>query len=144
MNWCPVVVVVIGMCSNLSSALLPAIADTASSPSPSTLTVKPGPAFRCGNVREVFITDTSTRGGSNDTPMNDWQVMPTVRPSALRPVTTHTPLGKRPRTVRSARVSARSIVVSMPQKYPRPPRATVPDFRSPETTSDPGHTGGAQ
>src|SRR5699024_4032190 len=114
----------------------------ASSPSPSTLTAKPDDVLRCGNVRDVFITEISTSGGSRDTPMKDWQVMPTVLPSSSRPVTTQTPVPKRPRTSRNARLSVRSIVSFMLSRVTLTTSRSGLGSHSPETRRDTEHTMG--
>ncbi len=59
------------------------------------------PASRMrGHDRPRWSAQKSTRGGSSETEAKDWQAKPTGSPSAVRPVTTVTPVAKWPRAWR--------------------------------------------
>ena len=56
----------------------------------------------CGHARDVLAGQNSTSGGSSDTLVNDWQVIPTGRSPDIE-VTTVTPVQNRPSTSRNRR-----------------------------------------
>ncbi len=67
---------------------------------PRTLTVKRPASRMRGQDRPRWSAQKSTRGGSSETEAKDWQAKPTGSPSAVRPVTTVTPVAKWPRAWR--------------------------------------------
>ena len=57
-----------------------------------------------GQARDVFAGENSTSGGSSETDMKLWQVMPTGSPRLIA-VTTVIPVAKRPSTSRNLRAA---------------------------------------
>ena len=113
--------------SNLSSTDRPNAALTDSCSCPSTETANFPDASMCFQVREVFIGQNSTSGGSSDSAANDWHAKPTGFSAASDVAMIVTPVQNCPITCRNVRWSNPASV--MLPTYSRRFRRCAPHHR---------------